>query len=100
MVDKHGQDKSVTQIKNKLRNLKDSYKQSKENNNNNKKKTGASPRYSAFYHDFDEVLWTRDVVNLQYMTQVGAKYIVLDPTKHSYDCRMVHTPGMWYPLNT
>ena len=56
LVDKHGQDKSVTQIKNKLRNLKDFYKQSKENNNNSKKKTGTTPRYSAFYHDFDEVL--------------------------------------------
>ena len=41
LVDKHGQPNSVIQIKNKLRNLKDPYKQAKDNN-----KIGASLRYS------------------------------------------------------
>ena len=41
LVDKHGQPNSVIQIKNKLRNLKDLYKQAKDNN-----KIGASLRYS------------------------------------------------------
>ena len=41
LVDKHGQPNSVIQIKNKLRNLKDLYKQAKDNS-----KIGALLRYN------------------------------------------------------
>ena len=95
LVDKQGQPKFLIQIKSKWRNLKDSYKQSKDNN----KKTVALPRYRFFYHDFDEVLGTRDVVNLQYVIQLGAKDAVPEPPKHSHGCPMVHTPSMQYLSN-
>ena len=75
--------------------MKDSYKQSKDNH----KKTVALPRYRFFYHDFDEVLGTRDVVNLQYVIQLGAKDAVPEPPKHSHGCPMVHTPSMRYLSN-
>ena len=40
-IDKKGQSKLVTQIKNKLRNMKDRYKKAKDNNS----QTGISPIY-------------------------------------------------------
>ena len=48
-----------------MRTLKVSYKNAKENNN----KTGASPIFSPHFHVFDEVLGTRDTVNLQHVLE-------------------------------
>ena len=67
-VNDAGPDKTMKQIKDKLRNLKDAYKAARDHN----KKTGESPSYSPFYEDFDEVLGTRDAVNTPYATKVGA----------------------------
>ena len=50
-----------------MRNLKDSYKAVRDKN----KKTGASPTYSPYFEDFDEVLGTRDVINTLFARQVG-----------------------------
>ena len=89
LVDKHSQPKSVIQIKNKLRNLK-----LLQTIQRQQQKTGTSPRCSTFYHDFDEVVGTWDVVNLQYVTQVDAKDTVPDCLKHSHGGPMLHTPAM------
>ena len=90
LVGKLGQPKSATQMKNELRNLKDFYKQAKDNN----KRTGASPRYRTFYQKFYNILGTRNVLNLQYITQVVGKDAVLDLPKHSHGCPVVHTTGV------
>lgn len=66
-VDKVGPPKSILQIKTKLRNMKKAYKEAKDHNS----RTGNSPQYSLHYHDIDEMIGTRDVVNLQYTKQVG-----------------------------
>ena len=89
LVDKHSQPKSVIQIKNKLRNLK-----LLQTIQRQQQKTGTSPSCSTFYHDFDEVVGTWDVVNLQYVTQVDAKDTVPDCLKHSHGGPMLHTPAM------
>ena len=58
----------LTQIKGKLRNLKDAYKQARDNN----KQTGKSPIFCPFYKDFDdEIFGARDTVNLSYAKEVG-----------------------------
>ena len=59
-TDTLGTRKTIKQIREKLRNLKDSYKKAKENN----RKTGSAPEFLPFYHDFDEVLSKRAVVKL------------------------------------
>ena len=66
-IDKKGLSKSVTQIKGKLRNMKDAYKKAKDNNS----QTGTSPIYPPFYNDFEEMLGSRDVINLKYVKEVG-----------------------------
>ena len=66
-VDKLGAAKTNKQITEKLRNMKDAYKKAKENN----QKSGAAPAFPPFYHDFDEVLSDRDVVNLPEVRQIG-----------------------------
>ena len=76
-VDKHGPPKSLKQIKSKLRTLKESYKNAKENNN----KTGASPIFSPYFHVFDEVLGTRDAVNLQHVVNIGCGDEIKSPGK-------------------
>ena len=55
----------LRQTKSQLRTLKESYKNAKENNN----KTGASPIFSPHFHVFDEVLGTRDTVNLRHVLE-------------------------------
>ena len=66
-IDKKGLSKSVTQIKSKLRNMKDAYKKARDNNS----QTGTSPIYPSFYNDFEEMLGSRDVKNLKYVKEVG-----------------------------
>ena len=73
-IDKKRISKSVTQIKNKLRNMKDGYKKAKDNNS----QTGTSSMYPPFYNDFEEMLGSRDVINLKYVKEVGK---ALSPTK-------------------
>ena len=48
--------------------MKDTYKKAKDNNS----KMGTSPIYSPFYNDFEEMLASRDVINLKYVKEVGA----------------------------
>ena len=66
-IDKLDNPKSLKQIKDKLRNLKDAYKQARDNN----KQTGKSPIFCPFYEDFDEIFVARDTVNLSYAKEVG-----------------------------
>ena len=66
-IDKKGLSKSVTQIKSKLLNMKDTYKKAKDNNS----QTGTSPIYPPFYNDFEEMWGSRDVINLKYVKEVG-----------------------------
>ena len=66
-IDKLGNSKPLKQIKDKLRNLKDAYKQACDNN----KQTGNSPRFCPFYEDFNEIFGARDTVNLRYGKEVG-----------------------------
>lgn len=65
-IAKNGLSKSVTQAKNKLRNMKGAYKKAKDNNT----LTGASLAYPAVYNKFDEMLGSRDVINPKYVKEV------------------------------
>ena len=67
-VDEVGPEKTIKQIKDKIRNLKDLYKAAKDNN----KKSGAEPQTSPHYDIFDEVLGTRACQNLN-ITQIGVE---------------------------
>ena len=66
-IDKLGNKKSLKQIKDKLRNLKDAYKQAHDNN----KQTGKLPIFCPFYENFDEIFGAKDTVNLTYAKEVG-----------------------------
>ena len=66
-IDKLGKEKLIKQIKDKLRNLKNLYKQVKNNNKN----TGRSPVFSTYYQDFDEILCARDVISLQHSREAS-----------------------------
>ena len=65
-VNKHRPEKTVTQCKNKIRNVKAAYKAAKENN----KKKEASLEFCQYFNNFDEVLGTRDVINLPHIAEV------------------------------
>ena len=52
--------------KSKLRTLKESHKNAKENNN----KTGSYPIFSPYFPGFNEVLGTSDIVNHQHVVAV------------------------------
>ena len=66
-VNEKGPGKTLKQLKEKIRNLKDAYKAACDNN----KKTGASPTYSLYFEHFDEVLGIHDVVNTPFARKVG-----------------------------
>ena len=68
-IDTLGTPKAAKQIREKLRNLKDSYKKATENN----RKPGSVPDFPRFYHDFDEVLSDKAVVKLPELKQIGCK---------------------------
>ena len=53
-VDVAGPAKSIQQCKDKIRNLKDIYKQAKDNN----KRSGSAPQTSEYFDVFDQVLGT------------------------------------------
>ena len=59
-VNETGSKKSMDQVKKKLRNLKDRYKEAKEKN----KKSGGARNLPKYFAVFDEVLGTRSVVRL------------------------------------
>ena len=64
---KLGHEKTKLQCKNKIRNLKDLYKNAKLNNS----KSGAAPQTSPFSDVFDEVFSSRDVVNIPEKKEIG-----------------------------
>ena len=66
-INKLRKGKTVIQCRNKICNLKDIYKNAKENN----AQTGISPTFPQYFHDFDEVLGCRAVVNMQETIEVG-----------------------------
>ena len=59
--------KTLKQCKDKIRNLKQQYKDAKHQN----KQTGNSPTTSAFYEDFDEVLGNRPVITMPGVKRFG-----------------------------
>ena len=79
-VNKHGPEKTVTQCKNKIRNLKAAYKAAKENN----KKSGASLEFCQYFNEFDELLGTRDVINLPHIAEVGIEREEVDFEEESH----------------
>ena len=68
-ADTLGNPKTTKQIREKLRNLKYSYKKTKENN----RKSGSAHEFPSFYHDFDEVLSDRAVVKLPEVKQIACQ---------------------------
>ena len=56
-IDKLGNPKSLKEIKDKLRNLKDASKQARDNN----KQTGKSPIFCPFYEDFEDIFGAREL---------------------------------------
>ena len=56
----------MKQINDKLQNLKDTYKQARDD-----KQTGKSPIFCPFYEDFGETFGARDTVNLLYAKEIG-----------------------------
>jgi hypothetical protein len=66
-VNKAGAPRTTKQCKDKIRNLKQAYKEAKSHN----KETGNSPKTSPFYDEFDEVLATRPVVTMPGVIQSG-----------------------------
>ena len=66
--------KTAKQCKDKIRNLKDAYRKAKANN----KTSGASPEFTPFFDDFDEMLATRDVIELPLVTEVGLENDVVE----------------------
>ena len=67
-VKEKGPVKRLKQLKGKIRNVKDAYKAVCDNY----KKNGASPTYSLYFEDFDEVLGTRGLRNTTFTREVGA----------------------------
>ena len=82
-VNKHRPEKTVTQCKNKIRNVKAAYKAAKENN----KKKGASLEFCQYFNNFDEVLGTRDVINLPHIAEVGVEREEIDFEEESHQYR-------------
>ena len=73
-------EKSLKQCKDKIKNLKERYKEAKDKN----KKSGESLHTCAFFNLFDEILGTRDVIEMPLVKEVGAstKTIVTEtPTR-------------------
>ena len=66
-VNKAGPFKSIKQCKDKLRNLKQSYKDAKSNN----KTTGRPPKRSPFFDELDEVLGSRPIITKPGVIEVG-----------------------------
>ena len=66
-MNEKGPEKTLKQLKDKIWNLKDAYKAARHKN----KETGASPTYSPYFENFDEVLGTRDVINTSFAREVG-----------------------------
>ena len=64
----------MLQCRNKICNLKDIYKNVKENNT----KTGSSPMFPQYFHDFEEVLSCRAVVNTPQTIEVGQVFCTED----------------------
>ena len=79
-VNKHNPEKTVTQCKNKIRNLKATFKAAKENN----KRSGASLEFCHYFNNFNEVLGTRDVINLPHIAEVGAEREEVDFEEESH----------------
>ena len=76
-----GPAKNFKQFKDKMRNLKDTYKRVKESN----KKTGAAPSFPPYFTQIDEILGYRDVMRLPEKTEVGANSISDDEINANSD---------------
>ena len=63
-VNKHGKQRTLKSLKDKIRNLKDAYKAAKKHNDEN---TGVAPKFSQFYEEFDEIYGCRDVIKMPHL---------------------------------
>ena len=66
-VSSRGAEKTLKQCKVKIRNMKDAYKKCKDDS----KKIGSKSNKCPYHHEFDKLLWDRDVVNLPEFMEVG-----------------------------
>ena len=73
-VAKHGHQKYVKQCRNKALALKDTYRKAKDNSNN----YGASPNFLQFYNNFNRILGTRNILNLQKVIEVAVSNSYFD----------------------
>ena len=66
-VNKHGPEKTVTQCKNNIRNLKAAYKAAKENNKR------SLSRILSVFQQFRRGSGTKDVINLPHIAELGVE---------------------------
>lgn len=69
-VNKKGKKRTLDQVKKKLRNLRDRYKDAKDKN----KKSGSGKNLPKYYDIFDEVLGTRSLVQLGEVRESGQRH--------------------------
>ena len=80
-MDNLGSVKTIKQCKDKMQNLKGTYKRVKESN----KKTGVAPRFPPSITQFDKILGCKDVTSLPEKTEVGANSISDDEINANSD---------------
>ena len=68
-VDAAGPTKSIQHCKDKIKNLKDTSKQAKDNN----ERSGEAPQTNMYFQDFDQVSGKRDGISSKNITQVGVE---------------------------
>ena len=80
--------KSIRQCKDKIRNLKGTYKEAKDNS----KRSGSAPQTKVCFDDFDQILSTKDEISLHNITQAGVQEEILlsdwdknDPPENNFE---------------
>ena len=74
VVNEHGPQRNITQVKKKFAKMKDTYKKCKDANKN---KTGEGLNTCPYYEEFDKLLCQRESVNLPEFAEIGAAEIVV-----------------------
>ena len=74
VVNEHGPQRNITQVKKKFAKMKDTYKKCKDANKN---KTGEGLNTCPYYEEFDKLLCQRESVNLPEFEEIGAAEIVV-----------------------
>ena len=71
--------------------MKAAYKAAKENN----KKSGASLEFCQYFNEFDELLGTRDVINLPHIAEVGIEREEVDFEEESHQHCGTESKFIW-----